>query len=86
MLFNSAEFLFYFLPLVICCYYFLLRYRRADLTLGLLLLSSLFFYGFWSPKFLVLLILSIIGNFCFGLAISRIDGGFSKKPSFFECR
>jgi D-alanyl-lipoteichoic acid acyltransferase DltB (MBOAT superfamily) len=83
MLFNSAEFLFYFLPLVICCYYFLLRYRRADLTLGLLLLSSLFFYGFWSPKFLVLLILSIIGNFCFGLAISRIDGGFSKKTLLF---
>lgn len=60
MLFNSYAFLFVFLPLAI------LLYRLADpfarLRVPCLLLLSFVFYGYWDPRFLALLVPSILCN------------------------
>ncbi len=70
MLFSSAEFLFFFLPGVIFCYYVLCRKSRL-LQNMLLLIASLFFYAWGEPKFVFVMILSIIANWFFGLLVHQ---------------
>jgi len=66
MLFNSPLFLFVFLPLVLLGYHQLLRFGHARAALNLLLVSSLVFYGWWNPIYLLLLGLSIVTNYGIG--------------------
>lgn len=61
MLFNSIEFLVFFLPLVLAGHLILLR--LGILTLPWLLAASLFFYGWWEPRYLLLLLGSATFNF-----------------------
>lgn len=63
MLFNSPAFLFGFLPLTaLLC--FLIRDRLGrEAALGFLVLASLFFYGWWNPAYLPLLIGIAVFNF-----------------------
>ncbi|MEH6592408.1 MAG: MBOAT family O-acyltransferase [Halioglobus sp.] len=63
MLFNSYIFIFAFLPLILFGYYTLnhLGYLRAGKLL--LLGGSWFFYGWWNPIYLPLLLGSIIVNY-----------------------
>lgn len=65
MVFSSSIFLFCFLPLVLM-FYFLLKqeYRNA-----FLLIASLIFYAWGEPKFVFIIILSILINYFFGLLI-----------------
>ena len=71
MLFNSPIFIFVFLPIVIFTFYFVGRrgYHRA--AIAWLVLSSLFFYGWWNPAYIMLLLVSIICNYSFGLWIIK---------------
>jgi alginate O-acetyltransferase complex protein AlgI len=69
MLFNSYPFLLGFLPLVLLGFFILGR-RSHGLAAGWLAAASLFFYGYWSPAALPLLILSICANYRFGLLLS----------------
>jgi alginate O-acetyltransferase complex protein AlgI len=62
MLFNSYEFIFLFLPLVLAGYFWLAQFGRNVSALWLAS-ASLFFYGWWSPKYVGLLLLSIIVNY-----------------------
>lgn len=62
MLYNSYVFCFAFLPLVLCAYYFLNKYRKFNLGLALLLISSLIFYSYDNFRYVILLIGSIIIN------------------------
>ncbi len=71
MLFNSAVFIFAFLPFVVLFYYFLNRKFTAEISFAFLVLASLFFYGWWNPVYLLLLSASIIGNFYIGKLIYR---------------
>ena len=57
MLFNSYPFLFLFLPFVLAGFYLLGRGGRKNACIGWLTCTSLFFYGYWHPAFLWLLIL-----------------------------
>src|SRR5580704_7456665 len=66
MLFNSAVFLFFFLPAVLVVYTVLYRFGSARSVLGFLVLASLVFYGWWNPVYLPLL--SGLAVFNFGLA------------------
>lgn len=60
MLFSSIEFLFRFLPVFMLIYLlFPARYRNFVLLMG-----SLVFYGVGEPYFVLLLIFSILVNFC----------------------
>lgn len=70
MLFNSHAFLFLFLPLTLLGFFALGRISMK-LAAGWLAAASLFFYGWWSPAYVALLLVSILGNFFAGSAIAR---------------
>jgi alginate O-acetyltransferase complex protein AlgI len=70
LLFNSYEFLFLFLPVTLVGFFALGR-RSHALAMGWLVAASLFFYGWWYPPYLALLLSSVVFNFGSGLAISR---------------
>ena len=65
MLFNSYEFIFLFLPIILCGY-FMLNRKSSEWGHYWLVLASLFFYGYWNPAYLGLIGFSICVNFCFG--------------------
>lgn len=71
MLFNSYEFLFFFLPLVLGFYYLSAALGKPWLSRATLLLSSLFFYAYWDVRYLPILITSIGFNYVFGGCILR---------------
>jgi D-alanyl-lipoteichoic acid acyltransferase DltB (MBOAT superfamily) len=65
MLFQSQVFLLLFLPLVLAGYFVAARFRNRvgdGARKWLLLLASLWFYGYWDPRLLPLLVFSILGN------------------------
>lgn len=67
MVFSSTVFLMIFLPCVLLGYFLLkLEYRNL-----FLLLTSLAFYAWGEPKFVLVIIFSIIINYSFGLFIAR---------------
>ena len=63
MLFNSYAFLFVFLPLVLAGYHLLRRVRWDQAARVWLVLASLYFYAWWSPVYLGLLLFSIGFNY-----------------------
>jgi len=67
MVFSSAAFLFYFLPVTILIYYMVPD--RAKNTV--LLFVSLFFYGFGEPVYILIMILSIFIDYFNGLLIEK---------------
>lgn len=71
MLFNSLEFLFLFLPAVWLVFALTARLLPHRFALGWLAGASLFFYGWWNPVYLPLLIFSVCSNFLAGLWIDR---------------
>ena len=70
MLFNSYPFLFLYLPVVLAAFFAIGRLSRSLAALWLFA-ASLFFYGWWNPAYVSLLIGSILFNFAMGSAISR---------------
>jgi alginate O-acetyltransferase complex protein AlgI len=70
MLFNSYEFIFLYLPVVLAGF-FLLGLRRPRAAAIWLVIASLAFYGYWSIAALPLLVLSACTNYAFGKAIAR---------------
>src|SRR5690554_1909871 len=74
MLFNSHEFIFAFLPLLFVVHFYLSR-RCGPLVAKLwLVLGSLFFYGFWKPVYVPLILFSMLVNYGFGAALSAMPG------------
>jgi len=72
MLFPSREFLFYFLPLLLLGYYLLpFRGRRLLLTV-----AGYFFYGWWNPAYVLLLLASTVMDYHFARIIHQ-----SEKPA-----
>src|SRR6266852_2976765 len=65
MLFNSYEFVFFFLPITVIAFY-LLGSRSKSLAIGWLILASLAFYAWWRPLNVALIAPSILVNY--GLA------------------
>ena len=63
MLFNSYLFLLLFLPLTIIGYFGLNHFQKPQLAKGFLLGMSLWFYGYFRPSYLLILIVSILGNY-----------------------
>lgn len=76
MLFSSNTFLFCFLPLTVLLYYLCPRRLRNVLLLAV----SLIFYGWGEPRFLPLMLVSILLNYLCGLAAgARLEKGKSTK-------
>ena len=67
MLFSSIPFLFYFLPAVMLVYFLVPDFMKN----GVLLLFSLFFYGWGEPMYLFLMAGSILAYYGCGLAMER---------------
>ncbi|MFE0756222.1 MBOAT family O-acyltransferase [Inquilinus sp. NPDC058860] len=71
MLFNSPEFLFVFLPIT-CAFFFISRWvGLSALSVPILLVASVAFYGWWSIGHLPLLLGSILFNFAVGMGLAR---------------
>ena len=70
MLFSSNIFLFIFLPAVMLCYYVFLRKSRV-LQNVFLFFASLFFYAWGEPKFVFVMMLSIVINWAGGLFVYK---------------
>ena len=75
MLFSSIPFLYYFLPAVLIVY-FLVPWKLKN---AVLLLSSLFFYGWGEPKLLILMVFTIVLFYSCGFAIGRAEEKRWKK-------
>jgi len=71
MLFNSYIFIFAFLPITFCIYFTLAKYKSGEMAIRFLVIASLFFYGWWNPAYLALIMLSISVNYFIGEAIVR---------------
>ncbi|MCQ2514537.1 MAG: MBOAT family protein [Ruminococcus sp.] len=65
MLFSSITFLYYFLPVVVIIYYVLPKKLKNTV----LLTASIIFYGWGEPKYLVLMAVSILQGYIFGILI-----------------
>ena len=75
MLFNSYLFIFAFLPVTVAGYWMLRGRDAVRPALGWLLAASLAYYGWWEPRYLALILLSIGVNYGFGRALERRRGG-----------
>ena len=78
MLFNSPEFLFCFLPAVLIGYFVLNHFNHSDFAKGWLFLSSLFFYSWWNPLYLPIILGSMLFNYLIGKVLNN-PGGDRKK-------
>lgn len=72
MLFNSYEFLFLFLPLVLSGYFAFARIGREPAIVWLVV-ASLLFYGWWNPVYLTLIVASMGVNFGVGSLLSQAN-------------
>ena len=70
MLFSSIKFIFIFLPMVIFVYYVLLRKSRTLQNI-FLTVSSLLFYAYGEPKFVVVMIASILINWYLAIIVDK---------------
>ncbi|MBQ7040304.1 MAG: MBOAT family protein [Clostridia bacterium] len=67
MLFSSIPFLYYFLPVVLVLYLIVPKVLKNSV----LLLSSLIFYGWGEPKYVFLMIATVLFGYVFGILIER---------------
>lgn len=81
MLFNSQIFIFVFLPLTLLGWYTINHFRKYNLSLIFLIGMSLWFYGYFNPGYLIILISSIAVNYLVSFLMER----FKKlvKPLFY---
>jgi D-alanyl-lipoteichoic acid acyltransferase DltB (MBOAT superfamily) len=70
MLFHTHAFLFGFLPITVIVYY-VLRHSHLRLAKYWLIASSLFFYAYWNPAFLPLLLVSMSFNYLIGQRLMK---------------
>jgi alginate O-acetyltransferase complex protein AlgI len=82
VLFNSYPFIFIFLPLVLCGYFVLGRkYQMA--AASFLALASLLFYGWWNPRYVPLLLISVAVNYACGTMAGRAVARDAMRTAFF---
>ena len=79
MLFSSVPFLYYFLPAVILLYAIAPRVLKNTV----LLLASLVFYAWGEPRYVIVMLISILLGYIFGLLIERFRGGKAAKVLLF---
>jgi len=70
MLFNSPEFIFFFLPITLILFFALGKISHR-LAISLLLFASLFFYSWWKLEYLLLLLASMLFNYCWGMLLGQ---------------
>jgi alginate O-acetyltransferase complex protein AlgI len=71
MVFSSITFLFYFLPIFLVLYFLMPAIKGKNVVA---LLFSLLFYAWGEPRFVSILLFSIVFNFCAALLIDARSG------------
>lgn len=87
MLFNSYEFIFFFLPITFYIYFLLNKKGLYSYSRIFLVFSSLFFYSWWNVIYLPLILSSIFFNYIIGTTLSKsheknktgLNKNFTKK-------
>ncbi len=77
MLFNSYEFIFLFLPLTLLLFFLIGGRGHHRAAISWLVAASLFFYGWWNPAYLGLIVGSILFNYALGSQLSL--AGYSNR-------
>lgn len=75
MIFSSIPFLYYFLPVVLALY--LITPKKLKNTT--LLISSLVFYGWGEPKYVFLMIFTVVTGYVMALLIEKTKGSIWSK-------
>lgn len=70
MVFSSIPFLYYFLPCVLFLYFAVPRKLKNTV----LLITSLVFYAWGEPKFVLVMLLTILQGYLFGILIEKSGG------------
>ncbi|PCI31719.1 MAG: membrane-bound O-acyltransferase family protein [Alphaproteobacteria bacterium] len=78
MLFNSYEFIFAFLPITLIIFIFISKINHEK-AIAWLVIASLFFYGWWNPAYLILIMISMAINYSIGYLINRVTFGKNQK-------
>jgi len=78
MLFNSGIFLFAFLPLAMLGFALAFRWRGLEAAWTWLALASVFFYGWWNPTHVPLLLGSVTLNYLLARRLSRMGSESSR--------
>ena len=79
MIFCSLIFLFRFLPMVLLVYYASLWViRKRNVTNFVLFIASIIFYAWGEPKYVILLLVSILANYVSGRLIAALSQGKAK--------
>ena len=79
MLFNSYAFILAFLPITLFLYYALQSFNRARIAQAVLVLCSWIFYGYFHYQYTIILIGSIVVNFCLSKRMTGQNKTFIKK-------
>ena len=74
MLFNSFEFLFLFLPVVLLLFHLIAKKGHYRVAIAWLIGASLFFYGWWNPAYLGLIVFSVVFNYSISIPMSKSYG------------
>ena len=72
MLFNSYIFIFLLLPMALLGYYGLNHIQRYEFANVWLIMMSLWFYGFFNPSYLIIIISSVVVNYLCYLGMHQI--------------
>ena len=70
MLFSSLTFLFGFLPILLILYFIIKNRKYKNVVL---LIFSLLFYAWGEPKYILLMLLTILIVYIFGILIDKFD-------------
>lgn len=79
MLFNSIEFILIFLPATFVVYFSLTHNGYENVSRIWLVLTSLFFYGWWNPDYLILICISMLVNFTVARMLSFTEPTSQRK-------
>ncbi len=85
MVFSSSAFLFIFLPVTLALYFLPVSLKNKKRELGkknlVLLLTSLFFYAWGEPVYVVLMLISVFFNYNIGIDIYSCNRRKKKKSA-----
>lgn len=79
MLFNSYIFILLFLPICILGYFGLNHLKKYNLAQVFLLGMSLWFYGYYNPSYLLILIFSVLINYGVYLLLGKTEKASMRK-------
>lgn len=71
MLYSTYEFIFIFLPIVCIVYFSLSGIKSAVPQHLFLVLASLYFYGYFNPSYLIIIIASVLVNYALAMFMTK---------------